>query len=448
MTRRIAILFASLATGLCAGAGTAQTGAGEQFSALTDLGLPEQFTMFGNRDPNVRRPTAIVNGEIITQTDIDHRLGLFLASNPNAQIGDQEMMQLRMQILRNLIDETLQIQEAEANDIDITEAELNQTYTRVAGNFAPNVDDFDEFLRAQGSSERSIKRQIEGELAWDRLLRRNVSPFVNVSDAQVEEIVERLQATRGQTEYRVSEIFLAARPDNQEEVFARANQLVQQIQQAGGSFPAYARQFSEATTAAVGGDLGWVLPEQLPAELARVVPQMSVGSMSAPIPLPGGFSIIALADSRQILSADPRDAVLSLKQITVTFADGIERAEAEPRISNLAAAVQQGGGCGAAEDIAASVGGDVVQNDNVRVRDLPAELQQVMGQLQIGEATPPFGSLDQGVRVLILCGRDDPQQVASVDPTAIEDRLVDERINRQARSYLRDLRNNAVIEYR
>ena len=43
-----------------------------------------------------------------------------------------------------------------------------------------------------------------------------------------------------------------------------SQRIVDQVRQ-GASFLAYARQFSEASTAAVGGDLGWMRPEQLPA---------------------------------------------------------------------------------------------------------------------------------------------------------------------------------------
>ena len=61
----------------------------------------------------------------------------------------------------------------------------------------------------------------------------------------------------------------------------------------GASFQGYARQYSEASTAAVGGDLGWVRPEQLPTALATVLKQMGPGSISNPIPVSGGVSIIA-----------------------------------------------------------------------------------------------------------------------------------------------------------
>lgn len=416
-------------------------------NTAAQLGLPPTFTVFGNRDPNIRTPTAIVNGEIVTRTDVDQRINLFLAANADARISEDERTRLRMQIVRNLIDEMLQIQEARANDITVPAAEIDQTFAQVAERSSATPTEFGEFLRTQGSSARSMRKQIEGELAWRRLLRRYVNPSIGVSDAEVQAIVDRLEATRGQTEYRVAEIYLPARPDNEAEMRDGAIRILQQIQ-SGGSFQAYARQFSQASTAAVGGDLGWLQPAQLPPELAAVVTQMPVGGVSQPISVPGGFSIIALIDQRQVLVGNPRDAVLSLTQITLNFAPGTGREIAEPRIESFAAATQAGGGCGAAATIASEFGGEVVQNDGVRLGDLPEVLQQNILNLQVGQATTPFGSLQEGVRVLVLCGRDDPPASAEPDAQIIQNRLEQERADRRARRYLRDLRRDAVIEYR
>lgn len=447
-TRRTMKIFAAASLAVLASVPAAtQTASDVIQNTAEQLDLPTTFTVFGERDPNIRRPTAIVNGEIVTRTDVDHRLNLFLAANSAAQISDEERERLRMQIVRNLIDETLQIQEASANDILIPAADIDTTFAQVAQRSNASPDEFGQFLRSQGSSDRSMKRQIEGELAWRRLLRRYVNPFVAVSDAEVQDIVDRLEATRGQTEYRVAEIYLPARPDNQEEMLAGAMRILEQIQ-SGGSFQAYARQFSQASTAAVGGDLGWIQPGQLPAELAAAVTQMPVGGVSRPIPIPGGFSIIALIDQRQILVGNPRDAILSLKQITINFPASAPRDATQPQVEGLAAATQAGGGCGVAEDIAAQYNGEVVQNDGIRLGDLPEVLQQNISNLQVGQATAPFGSLTEDVRVLILCGRDDPPATAEPDAEIILSRLEQERAGRRARRYLRDLRRDAVIEYR
>ena len=102
--------------------------------ATQQLNLPEDVTVFGKSDPNVRKATAIVNGRIITGTDVDQRLALIITAN-GGKGSDEEKERLRVQVLRNLIDETLQIQEAAANDIKIAPEEIDQSYQRVAANF-------------------------------------------------------------------------------------------------------------------------------------------------------------------------------------------------------------------------------------------------------------------------------------------------------------------------
>ena len=104
----------------------------EDAAAPTDpLNLPQQLTMLTNPDPNVRKATAVVNGHVITGTDLDHRVALLVDANRGA-IDDAEMQRVRAQVLRNLIDETLQIQAAQAEEIAVSQDEINQTYARVA----------------------------------------------------------------------------------------------------------------------------------------------------------------------------------------------------------------------------------------------------------------------------------------------------------------------------
>ncbi|WP_420144243.1 foldase protein PrsA [Sphingobium sp.] len=413
--------------------------------ATQQLNLPKDVTVFGKSDPNVRKATAIVNSRIITGTDVDQRLALIVTAN-GGKVSDEEKERLRVQVLRNLIDETLQIQEAAANDIKIDPAEVQQSYERVAANFRQSPTQFDGYLRQQGSSAASIKRQIEGELAWSRLLRRNIQPFINVSEDEVKAKVDQLNAAKGSDEYRIGEIYLQATPENQQQIVANMRNILEQIQK-GGSFPAYARQFSEASTASVGGDLGWVRPGQLPPELAQAAAEMQVGQIAGPIPVAGGVSLLYVMDKRKVLTADPRDALLSLKQLSVMFPKGTTQDQAGQKAAAFAAAVKEIKGCGQANDVGTKIGADVVDNDNVKVRDLPPQLQDILLNLQVGESTPPFGSINDGVRVLVVCGRDDPQSANAPNAEQIMAQMEEERVNKRARIYLRDLRRDAVIEY-
>lgn len=414
--------------------------------ANAPLNIPANPTMFGTNDPNVRRATAIINGEIVTGTDVEQRLALIVSAN-GGKISAEETERLRMQVLRNLIDETLQIQEAKAADVPADDAQVESTYERVATqNFGQSPEAMEKYLARIGSSAASLKRQIRGEIAWQNLLRRNVQPFVNISEGEVQEAIQRLQASKGTDEYRIGEIFLAATDENKAQVFANAEKIVEQLKQ-GGSFVAYARQYSEASTASVGGDLGWIRLGQLPTELATAAGSMAPGQLAGPVEIRGGFSILYLIDKRQVLTADPRDALLSLKQISIEFTKGTSNDQATKRAAEFAATVKAIKGCGDAEVQATKIGATVVANDQIKARDLPAQLQDTLLNLQVGQTTPPFGSIDEGVRVLMLCGRDDPQVASGPNFDEMMAQMEDDRVNKRAQTYLRDLRRDAVIEY-
>jgi len=178
-----------------------------------------------------------------------------------------------------------------------------------------------------------------------------------------------------------------------------------------------------------------------------MVTQMQVGTISDPIEVPGGYSVILLIDTRQILVADPRNAVMSLMQLSLNMPQGTSESQAQSRATQLAQATQSMGGCGGAAAVAQAQGAELISNDQVHVRELPAALQNMLLALNIGQATPPFGSAER-ISVLVLCGRDDPQQANMPTAQDIENQMREERVNRRAQRYLRDLRRDAVIDYR
>ena len=409
------------------------------------LSLPATPAPPAQRNANTRQATAMVNGAVITGTDVDHRLNLIL-STAESDVSPEERERLRAQILRNLIDETLQVQAAAAQEIEITGEEVDAAYARLAAqNFPDDPQAMDAYLRSIGSSPATLKRQIQGEIAWSRLQRRNIAPFVNVSEEEVTEVIERLEASRGTEEFRIGEIYLSATPETDAAVRENARRIIEQLR-GGGSFLAYARQFSESSTAVVGGDLGYVRLETLPTAMAEATRGLQAGEVVGPVAIPGGYVIVTLIDRKRVLSADPRDATLSLKQIAIGLEPGISEAAASDRVAEFAAAVQTIRGCGEAEAIASSVGAEVVANEIV-ARQLPEQLQATLLQMQLGQTTPPFGSIEEGVRVLMLCGRDDPAAAGGPDFDETMQRLEDERIAKRAQRYLRDLRNDAYIEY-
>ena len=443
---RLTKIAATLATVAVAGAAAAQT-VSDTSVPETALNIPGNVQLYGDAPSNVYRPSATVNGEIITGTDIDQRLALVKLANRNIEISPEELQRLRQQIFQNLIDEKLQIQEAIANKIEIDEALIDQQFARIAANFRQTPDQFGKYLASQGSSAAAIKQQIRGEFAWDRLLSRNVRSQTNVSSDEVEDVAKRMLEAKGTEEYQLGEIYLSATPETAQAVVQNAERIVDALQR-GGSFPAYARQFSEASTAVVGGDLGWVRGAQLPPSMANAAAQMLPGQLVGPIEVPGGFSILLMIDRRQVLTADPRDATLSLKQLSLTFAPGTTEAQASDLAGRFAEQTRTIAGCGQADAVAAGLGATVVARDNIAMKSLPNQLQATLVNLQIGQTTQPFGSPTEGISVLVLCGREDPPAAGAPSFDQIYQQMEENKVAMAARRYLRDLRRDAVIDYR
>ncbi len=411
----------------------------------TSLAIPGGKLLGTRNDPNVRRATAVVNGEIITGTDIDQRIMLLTQGDVSAVPAEQRE-QLRIEILGQLIDESLRIQEAEANEIKIPATEIEEYIGKVAQqNFKRSVPETEKYLTQIGSSMASLRKQINAEISWNRVLGRNVTPFINVSEDEVKAKIEQIEANKGKVEYRLGEIYLSANDQNREQVYETARKLLEQLR-GGAPFPEMAKQYSEASTAASGGDLGFVKLNVLPQAIATAALEMSPNEIVV-VPVSGGVSLLLLIDKRQIGMSDPRDSTLELKQIAIDFPKGTTEAQAGPLVKRFADETQKINGCGAADSTAKSLGAEVVNRDNIRIGDLPGPLQQVMLGMNVGQSTPPYGSLEDGVRVFVLCGRNAPKEVAQKSADQIMSEIEDERVERRAQLYMRSIRRDAIIDY-
>src|SRR5207253_1051137 len=133
-------------------------------SSIDVFNIPDNVRIFGQNELGSRKATATVNGTLITGTDVDQRTALMIAASGIQQRPTpEEVQRLRIEVLRQLIDETLKIQEAKALEIDITKDEIDQSYNRLAAErFNMSPAQLAQFLAQNGSSEQSLRRQVEG----------------------------------------------------------------------------------------------------------------------------------------------------------------------------------------------------------------------------------------------------------------------------------------------
>ncbi len=387
------------------------------------------------------RIAAVVNDEVISVMDLEARVRLVLIST---NVGDTPENRRRAspQILRQLIDERLQLQEAKRLNIDASEGEINEAVRRIEeqSNLPPGrlLDE----LRQVDISPSTFLQQLRSNIVWQKVIRQRMAPQVQVGDDEVEEILANFQRSKDLPELRIVEILLGIdKPDREGEVRRLAEQLVEQAR-GGADFNALARQFSESASAAVGGEIGWVLPNQLDETIQREVANAAPGTILGPIRNTSGYQIIRLVDRRLMEQANPDDAVVNLRQALFSLA-GAGEDDVRKRASPLTAAKS----CPDFEKLAEEAKASPPYTlGRLKVSDLNATLRPVVAPLGAGKVSQPAKVAD-AIVVFMVCDKTEPPSNVPKD-AEVRDQIFRGKLLIVGRRYLRDLRRAAYLDFR
>jgi peptidyl-prolyl cis-trans isomerase SurA len=391
------------------------------------------------------RIAAVVNDDVISQLDLNVRERMVI-SGSHLQDTPEVRSRVAPQVLRGLIDERLKLQEAQRLGIKIPDKDVDAQVKVIANENKMSVQDFEAALQQSGILIESLRNQIRSELAWLRVIQRRLRPNVTISDDQIDETMADLKANANQPQYLMAEIFLSVdSPAQEAEVRQSAERLVDQIHQ-GAGFSAVARQFSQSSTAAGGGDLGWVRLGQLDRTLEAALPSLKKGDVSAPIRSNGGFHILYLRDLRQGTTKAPEGKV-SMKQAFLPLPAKATQAQIDKANQQAQHIIDQAKSC----DDMVRLAHEATPNahtdlDNLDYGDLPPDLKAIATDQPLNTPSKPL-HLATGVGVYMVCQRD----IVSGGLPSRDDvgtRLLRERLEVMARAYLRDLRRAAFIDLR
>ncbi|MDP6706121.1 MAG: peptidylprolyl isomerase [Alphaproteobacteria bacterium] len=392
---------------------------------------------------DVQRIAAIVNDAVISGYDLERRLDLVIRSTEMPD--DRETRrQLRPKVLEILIDEKLQLQEAKRLNIQVSEREMGVAMRRIEEQNDLPQGAFDNFIRANGIDRDSLLGQIRAQISWSKVLRRRLPPL---AEDEVDEALSKVEANVGKPEYEVSEIFIPVDgPAKAAEARQIAIDLVQQIR-AGTPFAAAARQFSRGPTAASGGQVGWLKPGQVAAEIDIALQGMAVNAVSDPIETPTGYTILQLHQRRRLLTADPNQARVSLRQLLLTLPENASESAIQARRDEARAIVGSVSDCGALETVAElREGVDYLDLGRLSLAHLSAVVRQAVEALPVGSFSEPV-STPAGLMLLMVCERQEPEVQTPTRETVIR-ALTRRKMARIAQRHIRDLRRDALVEYR
>ena len=382
---------------------------------------------------------AIVNDEVISKFDVDQRVNLFLVTS-GIERTPQNIDGLRRQVLRTLIQEKLQLQEARDSEIEISRAEINAAMQDMASGTNRSLDEVEKFLKENNVHIRTMEDQIEAELAWNRFVRGRFGGQVSIGELEIDETLERAEAAMNQDRVNISEILLLA--NNQldgQRLMSEAAQIVQQLR-AGINFGAVARQFSAASSSASGGNLGWIPVNQLDENIVPIIENMAAGDISDPIETSAGIYIVQVNSKQQSGGIDPMRNLFDLLIITYDVAT-------EGHLAKLESLRDSFTTCKNTEAKAKEMEArNVTRTGQVELRRFPKNLQSEISTTEAGQVIGPKKN-EKIAEMVVVCDRKDDQG-ATISRDAIENNLYSQRLAIMARRHLRELRRDSIVEYR
>lgn len=416
---------------------------------------PEQVSITAPRSSGI---AAIVNDTVISDYDLDQRTALFVATS-GVRPSKENLAQIRIQVLRSLEDEILELQEANKHKISVTKGDVDKALKNIADDNHVTPEQIVATISMAGVSPDIFRQQLAAQLTWQRLVAARYSSDVQISDQQVDEALDRLKKGADKPQFLVSEIFLSVdRPEDDTTIMSSAEQIANQIKQ-GAPFTAVAGQFSQSPSAADGGDIGWVVQGQLPEELDKKLSAMHPGDTAGPIKAEGGYYIVELRDRREPLGtkieetaeapANP-DSPLPLARLLVPIPPTADQAYKEKAMQFAANIRPQVRSCPELSNFSKQIPGTVfAELGETNPKDLAPNLKDALLKSHPGEMVEPFFS-PAGLEIIMRCDVAPPKLVALQLPSRdqLQQQLFVQEMSILGKSYLRDLRRDAVVENR
>jgi peptidyl-prolyl cis-trans isomerase SurA len=389
---------------------------------------------------------AVVNGEVITSDDVESRARLLALSSGLPPTQDA-LDHLKPQITEELINQTLQLQEIAKLKVTVSESDIADAIGRIEqGNNLP-AGGLRARMAQDGIPFSTLIAQIRTQLGWQSVLHQVLGPGLQPSPGDISAEKTALKAEIGTTQYHLAEIFIQV-PDPAQDATARtfATTVIQQLR-AGAPFPVVAAQFSQATTALQGGDLGFVSLDQLDPAVAAVVASMPVGAISNPVRVPGGYEIVQLQETHKVGSS--MQTTLNIRQVFAPYPTPITNGQVGPAqgavITKLIQAAHSAHSCTDMDGLNKAVGATRPDDPGpVNLADVtPPSFQQILATIPLNQVSQPLVAQD-GVSVVMVCSRQ-TQALGLPDDTQIRDIIIERRVQLESQQLLDDLRHRSII---
>lgn len=311
-------------------------------AALAGLSAP--FAHAQNVE-SIDRIAAVVDGDVILQSELDRAMRNVLAQYANRQDQLPPRDVLEKQVLERLILVRLQVAYAEDRGIRVSDDEVDQAVNGVAGQNGMSVDQLRQQLAAEGIGFNDFRSTLRDEMVTQRLRQSYAQGRINVSEAEVTAAMSA-QANAG-AQYHLAHILVAVPDGATPEQIAVGQKKIEGVKglidKGEMDFAAAAVRYSDSPNALEGGDLGWRSQDEIPTSFAEQIRNMQAGQVIGPIRGPSGFQLLKLVETRDASQAGPGTVTqFHARHILVRSENPANDAAAKAKIDTLRARIAGG----------------------------------------------------------------------------------------------------------
>lgn len=247
---------------------------------------------------------AIVNQELVTAGELQQRLARIRDEAARSRTTLPPPSILRKQVLDTLIDERVLVTNARESGARIEEPELDRAVANIATQNQLTIPQLRERLRQEGQPYAKFRDNIRDQMMVERLREREVSSRIRITDAEIDDLIEKRRAAAGAgVEIDVAQILVPV-PEGAsaavvEERRARAAAALARVR-GGEDFATVAREVSEDGNRTQGGEIGLKPEDRLPDLFVKTVKPLKVGEIAPELLRSGaGFHVLKLVDRKE-----------------------------------------------------------------------------------------------------------------------------------------------------
>ena len=247
---------------------------------------------------------AVVNQELVTASEVQQRLARVRDDATRNKATLPPLPTLRKQVLEALIDERVMVTNARENGTRVDDPEIDRAVANVATQNQMTLPQLRERLRQEGIPFTKFRENIRDQIMVERLREREVVSRIKVTDAEIDELIEKRRSAAGtSSQINVAQILVTVPEGAAESVVAerrsRAEAALKRVR-GGEDFATVAREVSEDSNRSQGGEIGMRPVDRLPDLFARVAQGLKPGEIAPELIRSGaGFHVLKVVDRRE-----------------------------------------------------------------------------------------------------------------------------------------------------